>query len=338
MAPGTNLGAATPVAIGIGQLSPQDGANDNGDENGQPRQRPQSAMEAKATNDAIAYIRGLAVLRGRNADWAERAVREAASLSATEARQQNVVDFVATDLSDMLAQANGKDVSAAGRQITLATRGLMPVILAPDWRTRLLSVITNPNVALILMMIGIYGLIFEFMNPGALLPGIAGAICLLIGLYALAVLPVTFAGVALILLGIGLMTAEAFTPSFGALGIGGVIAFVFGGMVLIDPAALGFAVHWPVVAGLAIVSFGFSAVAVRMAVASRRRPIVAGMDQIIGLTGRVEDWSQGRGHVFLRGESWNAVSPLPLAPGAIVQVTGVEGLVLSVVPASGNEP
>ena len=339
MAPGTNLGAATPVAIGIGEPSPgnepqNSDRNKTGEETAQP---PRSAMEAKATNDAIAYIRSLAELRGRNADWAEKAVRDAASLSATEAKNQGVIDFMAVDAGELLRQADGRTVSAGGKEIVLNTQGLALVERMPDWRTRILSVITNPNVALIFMMVGIYGLIFEFMSPGAILPGVAGAISLLIGFYALAVLPVTFAGLALVLLGAALMIAEAFTPSFGALGIGGAIAFVFGATILIDPGALGFEIQWPVVAAMAAVSLMLSGLVLRMTVTSRRRPVVTGIEQMIGLTGEVEDWSLSSGHVFVRGESWRAVSPIPLAPGAIVRVAGIDGLILSVMPVNPKE-
>ena len=249
MAPGTNLGAATPVAIGIGGGGggeDKDKTGKSDDKDGAAKPTPPT-LEIKAMNDAIAYIRSLADLRGRNAEWAERAVREAASLSSTEAAAENVIDFIAPDIASLLRQADGRRVSVAGMPTTLVTRDLAPTELAPDWRTQILSVITDPNVALIFMMIGIYGLIFEFMSPGAFVPGIAGAISLLIGLYALAVLPVNIAGVALILLGIGLLIAEAFMPTIGAFAVGGVIAFVVGAAILIDPDQVGFQINWAVV-------------------------------------------------------------------------------------------
>ncbi len=214
---------------------------------------------------------------------------------------------------------------------------MTPRELAPDWRTQILSVITDPNVALILMMVGVYGLIFEFMSPGAVFPGIAGSISLLIGLYALAVLPVTIAGVGLILLGIGLMTAEAFMPTIGAFAVGGVIAFLVGAAILIDPDAVGFEINWAVVGAMAAASVALSALVLRLAVKSRKRPVVTGAEEMIGMAGTVEDWSGSRGHVFVHGESWNAVSALPLAPGALVRVTRVDGLTLTVAPAKpGN--
>ncbi|GAB1583146.1 nodulation protein NfeD [Phyllobacterium phragmitis] len=343
MAPGTNLGAATPVQIGgdgmpfPGGDEPQKDQDQStnkkpaGDQQNQPRQ-PGNAMEAKAVNDAVAYIRSLAELRGRNIDWAENAVRQAASLSASAALKENVIDIVTPSLENLLVQANGRTVSAAGNQVTLDTTGAALEHVEPDWRTRLLTVITNPNVALILMMIGIYGLLFEFMNPGALFPGTIGAICLLIGLYALAVLPVNLAGLGLILLGLALMAAEAFTPSFGILGVGGALAFIFGATILIDTEIPGFRLSWPVVGGVALMSLALSLLVVRMAVASHRRPVVTGTEQMMGAHGEVLDWRGQSGHVLAHGERWSAVSAAPLKKGQKVSVAGIEGLVLKVEP------
>jgi membrane-bound serine protease (ClpP class) len=329
MAPGTNLGAATPVALGGGGGGAEKEKAKDSDTKGTP-----PTLEIKAMNDAIAYIRSLAELRGRNADWAERAVREAASLSSTDAEAQDVIDFIAPSIDSLLQQADGMRVSVAGMQTTLSTKDLTVSELAPDWRTEVLSVITDPNVALLFMMIGIYGLIFEFMNPGVFVPGIVGAVSLVIGLYALAVLPVTIAGVALILLGIGLMTAEAFMPTVGAFAVGGLIAFLLGAAILIDPDAVGFEINWTVVSAMAAVSLGLSLLVLRLAVKSRERPVVTGIEEMIGMAGQVEDWSGSRGHVFVHGESWNAVSPIPLSPGAPVRVTRVDGLTLTVTPAT----
>lgn len=338
MAPGTNIGAATPVQIGVGgSPEPQNQEPPANQNQGEKRQRGQAAqrapptMEVKATNDAVAYIRSLAELRGRNADWGERAVREAASLSATAAIAQHVVDFVAANESDLLRQVNGRTVSVGGRNVVLQTAGLHSIQLEPDWRTRFLSIITDPNIALIFMIVGIYGLIFEFMNPGTFLPGVVGAISLLVGFYALAILPVTFAGIALILLGLAMMIAEVFTPS-GALGIGGVVAFVFGAGVLIDPDAVGFEIRWPIVAAIAAVSFGLSLLIARLALMSRRRAVVTGREQMLGSQGKVENWSGSSGQVFIHGEYWNAVASGPLTPGSDVRVIGMEGLTLTVGP------
>ncbi|MDB5453149.1 MAG: nodulation protein NfeD, partial [Caulobacteraceae bacterium] len=341
MAPGTNLGAATPVQIGgLPGILPGDdrktpGAKpgDKGEKDSNPRApAAASKTDAKAINDAVAYIRALAHLRGRNADWAERAVREAASLDASDALAAGVIDFIARDAADVLAQADGRTVTIGDSRVVLHTRGLAIEQVRPDWRHQLLAAITNPNVALILMMIGIYGLIFEFMNPGALYPGVIGAISLLVALYALAVLPVNYAGLALILVGMGLMVAEAFAPSFGVLGIGGVAAFLLGGMILIDSDAPGFAVSLPLVAGLAVVSLAFSLLVLRLALTARRRRVVSGREEMIGCPGVVQDWNDGAGHVFAHSERWRAVSDAPLRTGDRVRTVAIENLTLTVTP------
>jgi len=222
MAPGTNIGAATPVQIGVGGAGQEAPSEKKDGKSATPEKQPPT-METKITNDAVAYIRSLAGLRGRNAEWAEKAVREAASLPAADAVDQHVVDVIARDIDELLDKAGGRRVTIAGRETTLETKGLAVTELPPDWRTKMLAVITDPNIALIFMMAGIYGLFFEFMSPGAVLPGVAGGISLLIGLYALAVLPVTVAGLGLILLGAALLIADSVTGTI-ALGIGGVIA------------------------------------------------------------------------------------------------------------------
>lgn len=328
MAPGTNLGAATPVALG----RPQD--TDRGDEQPNPpnqRQAPRSPEEAKAINDAVAYIRGLAELRSRNADWAERAVREAASLSATAALREHVIDFIAVSPADLLVQAHERVVRIGQADVRLKTAGLAIEEFEPDWRIRLLSVITDPNIALIMMMIGIYGLIFEFLTPGTFLPGTIGAICLLLGLYALALLPVSYAGVGLIALGAGLTVAEAHSPSFGALGISGGIALVLGAAILFDTDMPGFGVSWPVLGAIAVAVCAFSLAITLLAFTSRRRKVATGPEQMIGLSGKVENWEGKGGYVITRGERWKAVAGEPLSTGDDVRVIGRDGLTLEVV-------
>lgn len=337
MAPGTNVGAATPVQIGGGGLPGMDDGGDRDDakpdeRQGQPKPKPGGAMEAKAVNDAAAYLRSLAELRGRNAEWAERAVREAASLSAKSALEQKVIDIEARTIEDLLDQAHGTAVTAGGRRIVLDTRGRTVEEIAPGWRTRVLAAITNPNVALILMMIGVYGLIFEFMNPGALYPGTVGAICLLVGLYAFAALPVNYAGVGLILLGIGLMVAEAFTPSLGILGIGGAIAFALGATILIDTDLPDFRIDWQVIVGIALVSLLFMLAIVGVAYRARRRGVVTGREQMIGARGIAQDWRNGEGHVLVHGERWNAVSDELVGEGERIRVVALDGLLLHVEP------
>lgn len=348
MAPGTNLGAATPVQLGGGlpfggdkdeQQRKRDDGKKNGEEEAKPPPERMSAMEKKVVNDATAYIRSLAELRGRNADWAEKAVREGVSLSANVAREQNVIDIVAPGIDELLEQMHGREVAInasiedgprAGAKLTLNTESLALERIEPDWRTELLAAITNPNLALILMMIGIYGLIFEFMNPGALYPGTIGAICLLLGLYALAALPVNFAGLALIALGIGLMVAEAFAPSFGILGIGGAISFVLGAMILIDTDVPAFEISWPVIAGVAATSLAFTLIVMRLAFGAHKRRVGTGREEMIGAEGKVLDWSGTAGHVFVHSERWNAVSSTALQPGQRIRVTGLKGLTLQV--------
>ncbi|MDP9422977.1 MAG: nodulation protein NfeD [Pseudomonadota bacterium] len=329
MTPGTNVGAATPVQIGGGSpFAP----SEEGEKEEEKAEQPKDAMEAKAINDAVAYIRSLAEMRGRNADWAEAAVRKAESLSANAALEQRVIDIVARDFNDLLAQLDGRTVTAGGVRRTLDTGNLRLVQVEPDWRTQFLAAITNPNIALILMLIGIYGLIFEFMNPGAFYPGTIGAICLLISLYALAALPVNYAGIALILLGLALMAGEAFTPSFGILGIGGAIAFVLGGAILIDTDVPPFRISWPVLAGVAVASLGATVLIARLALTSRRREVVSGREELIGSRGTVIDWNEGRGHVFVHSERWRAKGVELLRPGEAVCVIALDGLTLQVEP------
>ncbi len=334
MAPGTNLGAATPVQIG--GITPAKPRSLPTDEEEQPAQdEPADAMKQKLVNDAVAYIKGLAQLRGRNAEWAEQAVREAASLPAEEALQLNVIDLLATDMNDLLQQLQGQEVLILGQTRTLDTSG--PVTrYEPDWRNRLLAVLTNPNVAYILMLIGIYGLIFEFSNPGAIVPGTVGAICLILALYSFQLLPINYAGMGLILLGIGLMIGEAFQPSFGILGIGGVIAFVIGSVILMDTEAPGFGIDISIIITFAAVSVLMFIFVVGMALKSRRRPVVSGQEELLGATAIVLDDFIGRGHVRLHSETWNAVTRQPLHKGQPVKVTAMDGLLLTVEPIAST--
>lgn len=323
MAPGTNLGAATPISLG------GSGFGDGDDGNGKEKQ-PRNAAEAKAVNDAAAYLRGLAELRNRNADWAERAVRDAASLSSTAAEREKVIDFIATTVDDLLAQANGRALRIGERDIHLDTTGLVVENIEPDWRTRLLSVIADPNVALILMIIGIYGLIFEFLTPGAVVPGTVGGISLLLGLYALAMLPVSYAGVGLIALAGALFVAEAHTPTFGVLGLGGAVALVLGATILFDTDVPELQVSWRVLAGIGISGLAFSLIVARLAFTARRHAVVTGAEQMIGISGKVSDWTDTTGYIVAHGERWRAVSAERLTAGEDVTVIAREGLTLEV--------
>jgi membrane-bound serine protease (ClpP class) len=329
MAPGTNVGAATPVELGIGKPSPDKSEKQADKEAGG------SPMARKQVNDAAAYLRGLAQMRGRNADWAERAVREAVSLTAEEALKQKVIDIVAPDVPSLLAQLDGRTLTVLGQARQLHTKGVAPDEYAPDWRTRLLAAVTHPSVALILMMIGIYGLVFEFMNPGFVAPGVIGAICLLLALYALQLLPVNYAGLGLVLLGLILMMAEAFLPSFGILGLGGIVAFVAGALMLIDTEVPGYGIPPALIGTLGVASALLLIGTARLALTARRRPVVSGATALIGATARVESVARAgdcEGWIRVDGELWQAASGQPLVPSQAVKVVGRKGLTLDVVP------
>ena len=363
MAPGTNLGAATPVQMGGGSPfdwpSEEEGeepaAGDSGSEEGEtadaggdgavddaPSRSFRPTLDDKAINDAVAYIRSLAQLRGRNEEWAARAVSEAASLPARDARDRNVIDLIATDVDDLLAGIDGRTVEIDGEPRTLSTAGMTVTPIEPDWRTRFLSIITNPNVAYILMLIGLYGLILEFYSPGFVLPGVIGAISLLLALYSFHVLPIDYTGAALILLGLALIAAELFAPGLGALGIGGVAAFVIGSVMLIDTEAPGFAVSWQVIGpvaalgGAALLGTGY------LFMQARRRPVVSGREEMVGSAGQVVEWAGTEGRIRVHGEIWRArAAPLPtaggVAPGHAVRVVAIDGLVLTVEPGMSDE-
>ena len=335
MAPGTNLGAATPVSIGGGGIlpTPQKPADDKA---GTPAEAPKDAMSEKAVNDASAYIRGLAQLRGRNAEWAEQAVRGAVSLSAGEALKIGVIDYVADDLAHLLKQLDGKKIKLQAGEVTLATAAAPHIDYEPDWRSRLLSVITDPGVALILMMIGVYGLFFEFSNPGLGVSGVIGAICLLLGMYALHLLPVNYAGLGLILLGIAFMVAEAFVPSFGVLGLGGVAAFVIGAVILIDTDVPGYGMPLPLIIAIGVFSAVLIAAVGGLALKSRRRPVVSGSEEMVGSEGEVMACTGGDCWAQVHSELWQVRSAVPLAPGMRVRVAGREGLVLVVTPIAAK--
>ena len=333
MAPGTNLGAATPVQIGAPRSPfplPQ-----SGDEEGESEEAAKPpGVEDKAVSDAIAYIRSLAQLRGRNVDWAERAVREAASLSAADALEMGVIDLIADDTGALFERLNGRTVALPDGERTLATVPLVIVAIEPDWRTELLAIITNPNVALILMLLGFYGIVLEFYNPGMIFPGVVGAISLLLGLYALQVLPVNYVGLALMLLGLGLMLAEVFYPGFGALGLGGVAAFVIGSIMLLETDVPGFGVSRLLIGSIAGVSAGSFLLLLMFLMRSRRRVPVTGMEEMVGSSGEVIDWAGDWGHVRVHGEVWRASADESLSPGMPVRVERMDGLILIVRPVS----
>jgi membrane-bound serine protease (ClpP class) len=346
MAQGTNLGAATPVNIAVpSPVTPPparkpDDARDNGKsgkgEKGasEGADAGQDAMTKKQLSDAAAYIRAFAQMRGRNVEWAERAVRDGVSLSAEEALAQNVIDLTAGDVPELLAKLDGRKVTTAGGERTLATAGATLVTAEPDWRTRFLAIITDPSVALILLMIGVYGLFFEFWNPGLALPGVVGAVCLLIGLFALQMLPVNYAGLALILLGLSFMVAEVFFPAFGSLGAGGVIAFAIGAVMLIDTEVPGFGVPSGLIATLVAVTALFIFFVAAVALKARRRPIVSGHEALIGSVGIALDDLEPEGWARIHGEQWRVRSRVSIKSGQSVRVTSRGDLLLSVEPVA----
>ena len=345
MAPATNLGAATPVRIGAPsepssprQPPSQDepGQDDEGkDKDAKPE--PGTAEERKAINDAVAYIRGLAELRGRNADWAESAVRTAASLTASAALQQHVVDVLADDVADLLNKIDGRVVKVSSGELRLATRGLTVQRIDPDWRTRLLATLTNPNVAYLLMLVGIYGLLLEGYNPGAILPGVAGAICLLLALYAFQVLSVNYAGLGLMLLGLALLVGEAFVPSFGSLGIGGIAAFVIGSIILLDTGVPGFEVARSLIGGIAFAGALLILLIASYFTRSRKRPVVTGAEQLLTEPAiALSDFARS-GRVRVRGEIWNAIARAPIKEGQRLRIVRIDGLTLEVEPDERSE-
>ncbi len=323
MTPTTHIGAATPVPLVGGEKDSE------GDE-----EQPQAGMDQKVLNDAISYIRGLAERHGRNADWAEKAVTEAATLTAAEALEQGVIDLIADDRDDLLRQLDGREVLVAGDKTTLATGDADVEAFEPNWRIRLLTVISNPEIVLILGLIGLYGLMYEGWNPGAIVPGVVGAICLLLAAYALQVIPVNYAGLGLIIIGVALIVAEAYAPSFGALGIGGIAAFVFGAIIMFDTDIPGFGISYAFVIGIGVVFALLLIWLLGYLLKLRRRGAVSGRDTVIGSVATALEDFAGTGKVWAEGEAWQARSEVPVLKDEQVVVRGVDGLVLVVEPVA----
>jgi membrane-bound serine protease (ClpP class) len=331
MAPGANLGAATPIRIGGAPRIPFPLGGKKTKEGEKPA-KPKAGIEEKILNDAVAYIRSLAQMHGRNADWAEAAVREAASLPAEEALKLGVIDVVADNIKTLLAKIDGREVRLRDERRRLSTGGLAIELLAPDWRTELLAILTNPSIAYILLLIGIYGLIFEFYSPGLIFPGVVGGISILLALYAFHLLPINYAGLALTLLGIALMVSEFFVPSFGVLGIGGVAAFVIGSVMLLETDVPGFGISWLLIGAIALVAAGFFMLVFTMLARSRRVAVVAGPEEMVGSVGQVIDWEGHAGRIRVHGEIWQARAARALKPGRKVRVNRIDGLELDVEP------
>ena len=328
MAPGTNVGAASPVSIGFTPSPAGDGDD--------KKAKSPDVHERKAMQDAAAYIRSLAQLRGRNADWAEKAVTEASSLSASEAKAQNVVDLVAGDEAALLHELDGRKVAVAAGERVLQLAGAPTIAFDPDWHFRALAIIADPTVAMILMLLGVYGLIFEFGHPGFVFPGVFGAVSLLLGLYALHLLPVNYAGLALMAIGIAFMVAEVFVPAFGSLGLGGIVAFVIGALMLIDTDVPAFGIPRSLIVILALVTLAFVLVVVRMAVRARRAPIVSGVASLVGADGEMVDDAADIGWATIRGETWQVATDARLSRGQKIRVVGMDGVMPRVAAAEGT--
>ena len=327
MAPGTHLGAATPIQMQLPGLTPGQPEGTRPNNGGVP-----AAAKSKMINDAIAYLRSLAQLRGRSEEWAIKFVRDAATLTATEALKEGVIDVTAKDVRDLLGQLHGKTINLHGAERVLDVRDADIKKIEPSWKVRFLTTITDPNVAFILLLIGVYGIIFEFWSPGLTGPGIVGGISLIVALMALSALPLSYAGLALLLLGIALMAAEAFAPGFGILGIGGLVAFVAGAVFLFDPSGADFnvAIAWPLIASAAITSALFLIGLLGFIIRSRQNPISTGREELLDIEGEIISWKNGRGKVRIHGEIWSARAAAELVPGTKVTVAERNGLILVV--------
>jgi membrane-bound serine protease (ClpP class) len=294
-------------------------------------------MDRKVMNDAVSYIRGLAEAHGRNADWAEKAVREAATLTASEALEMNVIDLIAANQGELLEAVHGRVVSVNNKPYTIEAEGVTVEVIEPGWRLKVLGAIARPEVAILLLMVGLYGLLFEGYNPGAIIPGVAGIICLLLAAYALQVLPVNYVGLALILVGLALITAEAFVPSFGALGIGGIAAIIFGSIMMFDTGIPGFGISLTFVIGMGLIAGLLLLWLVSYLVKARRQGAVSGRDRIVGAHGVAMESFVGNGKVWLEGEAWSAKSKKPVEKDQKVLVLDLVGLTLKVEPVTESE-
>lgn len=344
MAPATNLGAATPVSLGGGSepSRPADRKTKGTAKDKETSESGMSTMMKKQLNDSAAYIRGLAQLRGRNADWAEKAVRESVSLSSQDALKMKVIDMIAADVPQLLKALDGRKVGVREHEVRLATRDAQIVGIEPDWRTRLLAVITDPSIAYLLLMIGFYGLLLEFYSPGMVAPGVIGGICLLLALFALQMLPVNYAGLALLALGVALMYAEHMAPGFGVLGIGGIVAFAIGSVMLIDTESPAYRIPWPLIAGVTLTSAVLLLFVLGFAMRSRRRPPATGAAQMLSESGVVLEVAGGAAYARVHGETWQVRAKTPLVRGQKVRVVGIDGLTLDVEgitqPENQHEP
>ena len=345
MAPGTNLGAATPVQIGGSDTQgnkPKVEKNPKEDLE-QPRTSngtgvsPKGSMQTKAINDLIAYIKSLAELHGRNSKWAEKAVTKAATLTATGALKNNVINIIAKDARELLVKLHGRSVEISNSSVKLNTKNMAIDYIDPDWQIQLLSIATNPNVAFVMMLIGVYGIIFEFWHPGLVGPGVIGGICLLTGLYATNMLPLNYTGAGLLILGMAFMTAEAFLPSFGILGIGGIISFIFGSILLFDTDSPEFQLSWIVILSSALFCCALLSFILSYVWRSFKRPVMSGTENLIGTMAEVLEWSDDEGSVRAKGERWKASGIHGLKKGQKVKIVQLVGLSVVVTELDSKE-
>lgn len=329
MSPATNIGSSTPVSIAP---TPSIPSTQDGDQDKPP---PQDAMMKKVVNDAVAYLQGLAELRGRNIEWAEETVREGTNLRASVALEKNIIDLIAKDVPTLLAELDGREVKLPNRTVTLDVASARVVLVETDWRHELLEVITDPSIAYGLLIFGVYGLILEFYNPGMIFPAVVGVICLLLGAYGLQMLPVNYAGLALMAVGIGMMLGEAFTPTMGVLGVAGVIAFVIGSIILMDSQQPGYEVPLSIIAAFTVTSAGLSLFTIGAAMRMRNQEALTGKEAMVGKQAEVLEDFDKQGWVRAFGETWLAESAKPVKKQAIVKIVAVEGLILKVQPEKG---
>ncbi|MFZ9035334.1 MAG: NfeD family protein [Francisellaceae bacterium] len=340
MAPGTNVGAASPVNIGgTPPSTPTPNPEDIPiDEKGQQKPKDdKSTIEKKVFNDSAAYIRALAEMNGRNAKWAEMAVTEAATLTAEEALKENVINVVAMDIPDLLRQINGMDVDVNGKKVTLDTNAMQVEYFEPGWRLEFLQIITDPSIAYLLLVIGVWLLFFEFAHPGLFLPGILGIISILIAIYGLHMLPISYVGLMLMFLGVVLLIAEAFITSFGFLGIGGVVAFTIGSIMLVDTGVPGYEIAMPLILAVSIVTGIFFLLIVHLAIRSYRHRVISGQEGMIGQSGRILVDEDGSKWLFVNGERWRVSHPENYHKHQSVEITDAKGFVLDVKPINKRE-
>ncbi len=349
MAPATNIGSSTPVSLAPQPSFPQpkppgglpgdDGNGADKEPDAEPAPAPSTgadAMARKVVNDAVAYLQGLAELRGRNIEWAEETVREGANLRASEALEKNVIDLISANLAELLADLDGRVVQLASGTVTLKTAGARIHQVETDWKHDLLEIITDPAIAYGLLIFGVYGLILEFYSPGMVFPSVIGIICILLGAYGLQMLPVNYAGLALIVVGIGMMVAELFTPTMGVLGVAGLAAFVFGSVILMDTQAPGYTLPLSVIAAFAVTTGGVIVIAIGAAMRARNEPAHSGVEAMVGGRARALESFTGAGRVHAFGEDWQARSEQAVAAGDTLKVVAVDGLTLVVAPAGSD--